>query len=89
MALSREQVVTVVLAAVLMGALLMLVNKTKLGRAMRATAENHRVAGLMGVDVNAVISVTFIIGSALAAIAGVLLAACTASHPTAWARFRG
>jgi branched-chain amino acid transport system permease protein len=53
---------------------MLLVNKTKLGRAMRATAENHRVAGLMGVDANAIIAVTFIIGSALAAVAGVMYA---------------
>jgi branched-chain amino acid transport system permease protein len=70
---SPVQLAAVILSAVLMAALLLLVNKTKLGRAMRATAENHRVAALMGVDVNAVISATFIIGSALAAIAGVML----------------
>jgi branched-chain amino acid transport system permease protein len=71
--LSPVQVVTVVLSALLMTGLLLLVNRTKLGRAMRATAENHRVAGLMGVDTNAVISATFLIGSALAAVAGIML----------------
>ena len=45
---SPVQVATVVLSALLMIGLLLLVNRTKLGRAMRATAENHRVAGLMG-----------------------------------------
>jgi branched-chain amino acid transport system permease protein len=70
---SPVQVATVVLSAVLMAGLLVLVNRTKLGRAMRATAENHRVAGLMGVDTNAVISATFLIGSALAAVAGIML----------------
>src|SRR5437764_1210633 len=55
--------------------LMYLVNKTKLGRAMRATAENPRVAGLMGVRPDMVISATFIIGAALAALAGVMYAA--------------
>jgi branched-chain amino acid transport system permease protein len=70
---SPVQLATVVLSAPLMVGLLLLVNRTKLGRAMRATAENHRVAGLMGVDTNAVISATFLIGSALAVVAGVML----------------
>ena len=52
-----------------------LVNRTKLGRAMRATAENPRVAALMGVKPDTVISATFIIGAALAALAGVMYAA--------------
>lgn len=59
-------------SALLMTGLVLLVNRTSLGRAMRATAENHRVAGLMGVDTNRIISITFIIGSALAAVAGVM-----------------
>ena len=60
---------------VLVIGLMTLVNKSKLGRAMRATAENPRVAGLMGVDPNFVIMVTFAIGASLAAVAGVMLAA--------------
>ena len=59
---------------VLLG-LMYLVNRTKLGRAMRATAENPRVAALMGVKPDMVISATFIIGAALAAVAGVMWAA--------------
>jgi branched-chain amino acid transport system permease protein len=55
--------------------LMWLVNRTKLGRAMRATAENPRVAALMGVRPDMVISATFIIGAALAALAGVMWAA--------------
>jgi branched-chain amino acid transport system permease protein len=62
---------TVALLAVLMW----LVNRTKLGRAMRATAENPRVAALMGVRPDMVISATFIIGAALAAVAGIMWAA--------------
>jgi branched-chain amino acid transport system permease protein len=50
-----------------------LVHFTRLGRAMRATAENPVVAGLMGVNINRIISATFVIGSALAAIAGILV----------------
>jgi branched-chain amino acid transport system permease protein len=53
----------------------LLINRSKLGRAMRATAENPRVAGLMGVDANKVIVATFAIGAALAALAGVMIAA--------------
>ena len=52
-----------------------LVNATRLGRAMRATAENPRVAALMGVRPDRVISATFVIGAVLAALAGVMWAA--------------
>ncbi len=62
-------------AAAIMGGLTLLVNRTKLGRAMRATAENPAVAGLMGVNVNVIISVTFVIGAALGAVAGVMVSA--------------
>jgi branched-chain amino acid transport system permease protein len=63
------------LTVVILAGLLYLVNHTKLGRAMRATAENPRVAALMGVRPDMVISATFIIGAALAAVAGVMWAA--------------
>ena len=63
------------LTAVVLASLMYLVNRTKLGRAMRATAENPRVASLMGVRPDMVISATFIIGAALAAVAGVMWAA--------------
>jgi len=69
------QVLIVVLAALIMAALILLVNTTRIGRAMRATAENPDIAGLMGVDVNQIISITFVIGSALAAVAGVMMSA--------------
>ncbi len=70
------------LTAVSLAVLMYLVNYTKLGRAMRATAENPRVAGLMGVKPDMVISATFIIGAVLAAIAGIMWAANygTAQH---------
>ena len=69
------QMVILFLTVVIMAGLVMLVNRTRLGRAMRATAQAPAVAQLMGVNVNAVISATFIIGSALAAIAGVMVSA--------------
>jgi branched-chain amino acid transport system permease protein len=67
------QLFIVAVSCVLMAGLLVLVNKTRLGRAMRATAQDATVAGLMGVDINRVISITFVIGSALAAVAGILV----------------
>jgi len=68
------QITIVIASAIIMAALILLVTKTKLGRAMRATAENHRVAALMGVDTNMIIALTFVIGAALAAVAGVMYA---------------
>jgi len=59
----------------LLVAMIWLVNHTRLGRAMRATAENPRVAALMGVRPDMVISATFVIGAVLAAIAGIMWAA--------------
>lgn len=73
--ISQTQILLLVLATLAMVGLVLLVEKTKMGRAMRATAENPRVAGLMGVDSNKVIVATFAIGAALAAIAGVMWAA--------------
>ena len=70
--ITPTQVMLLVLAAVCMVALVLLVEKTKMGRAMRATAENPRIAGLMGVDANRVIVVTFAVGATLAAVAGVM-----------------
>jgi branched-chain amino acid transport system permease protein len=57
----------------MMGLLLLLVYRTKLGVAMRATAQNQAVAGLMGIDINRVISLTFVIGAGLGAVAGVMV----------------
>jgi len=69
------QILIVVLAITLMGALLLLVHRTRLGRAMRATAQSPELAGLMGINPNTVISFTFIIGAALGAVAGVMVSA--------------
>ncbi|MGH8808308.1 MAG: branched-chain amino acid ABC transporter permease [Noviherbaspirillum sp.] len=70
--ISQTQVMLLVLATAAMIGLVLLVERTRMGRAMRATAENPRVAGLMGVDSNKVIVMTFAIGAALAAVAGVM-----------------
>ncbi len=80
--INTVQIIILVTTAVVLAGLMYLVNYTKLGRAMRATAENPRVAGLMGVRPDMVISATFVIGAALAAIAGVMWAANygSASH---------
>jgi branched-chain amino acid transport system permease protein len=73
--ISIVQIMILGLTAAILAALMYLVNKTKLGRAMRATAENPRVAALMGVRPDMVISATFIIGAMLAAVAGIMWAA--------------
>ncbi len=69
------QILILVFTALTLFGLMYLVNRTKLGRAMRATAENPRVAALMGVKPDLVISATFVIGAVLAALAGVMYAA--------------
>lgn len=67
-------IVTVVLALAVMTGLWLLVEYTRLGRGMRAVAENPRVATLMGVNPNAIITLTFAIGGVFAALAGVMMA---------------
>ncbi len=73
--ITELQVIIVAVAMLMMGGLLLLINRTRLGRAMRATAENPAIAQLMGVNINQIISLTFIIGSALAAVAGLMVSA--------------
>ena len=77
--ISSETILTVLANIVIMIALTLFTGKTKIGKAMRAVSEDKGAAELMGINVNATISMTFAIGSALAAIAGVLL--CSA-YPT-------
>lgn len=72
-------IVTIVVCIVIMIALMLFINKTKMGQAMLAVSEDKGAAQLMGINVNGTISMTFAIGSALAAIAGILL--CSA-YPT-------
>ena len=71
--ITDEAIVTVIACVVIMIALTLFTSRTKMGKAMRAVSEDQGAARLMGVDVNQTISLTFAIGSALAAIAGVLL----------------
>ncbi len=80
--ITPTQIMILGFTAVSLAILMWLVNFTKLGRAMRATAENPSVAALMGVKPDMVISATFIIGAVLAAIAGVMYASNygTAQH---------
>jgi branched-chain amino acid transport system permease protein len=72
--ISSSEIVIVVTTIVVMVLLTFLIRFTKIGKAMRATAQDRQMAMLVGVDVNRVISVTFIVGSATAAIGGVLIA---------------
>ena len=70
--LTGESVVTLGVTIIIMIGLTLFINKTKLGKAMLAVSEDKGAAQLMGIDVNRTISITFAIGSALAAVAGVL-----------------
>jgi len=71
--ITGETTVTIILCIVIMTALTIFVSKTKAGQAMLAVSEDKGAASLMGINVNATIALTFAIGSALAAVAGVLL----------------
>ena len=73
LSISSVTIVTIVTCIIIMIGLTTFINKTKIGQAMLAVSEDKGAATLMGIDVNRTISVTFAIGSALAAIAGVLL----------------
>lgn len=79
LSISGETVVTIIVAIVIMIVLMLFIKKTKAGQAMLAVSEDKGAAELMGINVNATITLTFAIGSALAAIAGALL--CSA-YPT-------
>jgi branched-chain amino acid transport system permease protein len=70
--ISSVQIFILAVAIAAMAGLWLFIERTKLGRAIRATAENHETAALLGVDVNRVVLVTFVIGSGIAGIAGVL-----------------
>ncbi len=72
--LAPKQLLILIVAALVMTGLLILINRSRLGRAMRAVSENPQFASLMGVNPDRVITATFIMGAALAAIAGVLVA---------------
>jgi branched-chain amino acid transport system permease protein len=71
--ITNVQIVIILGSVLMMAGLLLLVYRTKLGIAMRATSQNQQVAGLMGIDINRVIALTFVIGAALGAVAGVMV----------------
>ena len=71
--ISGETIVTIIVCVIIMIALMLFIRKSKAGQAMRAVSEDKGAAQLMGINVNGTIALTFAIGSALAAIAGVLL----------------
>ena len=73
--ITEVQIAIIIIAITVMAGLMLLVHRTRLGRAMRAVAENQTAASLMGVNVNKIISITFMLGSALAAIAGIMVSA--------------
>jgi branched-chain amino acid transport system permease protein len=70
--ISAKQIVIVVVTAVLLTIFWYLVNKTALGRAQRACEQDRKMAALLGIDVDRTISITFIMGASLAAVAGTL-----------------
>jgi branched-chain amino acid transport system permease protein len=72
--LAPKQILILVVATLSMTILLLVIHRTRLGRAMRAVSENPKIAALMGVNPDRVITATFMMGAALAAIAGVLVA---------------
>jgi branched-chain amino acid transport system permease protein len=71
--ISAVQIAIILMSLGMMAGLTLVVYRTRLGVAMRATSENPQVAGLMGVNINRVISLTFVIGAALGAVAGVMV----------------
>lgn len=70
--ISGETLVTVIVCLIIMVSLMLFINKSKVGQAMLAVSEDKGAAQLMGINVNSTIAITFAIGSALAAVAGVL-----------------
>lgn len=77
-----NQLMILAVGLIMMTGLKLFVDRSKLGKAMRATSQNQPVAALMGINVNLIISLTFAIGSALAAVAGVLMALEFKVYPT-------
>ncbi len=71
--ITNVQIAIILTSVLMMAGLLALVYRTKLGVAMRATSQNQQVAGLMGININTVIALTFVIGAALGAVAGVMV----------------
>ena len=71
--ITNVQIAIIVISVAMMAGLTFLVYRTRFGIAMRATAQNQAVAGLMGIDINRVIALTFVIAGALGSVAGVMV----------------
>ncbi|TAK72743.1 MAG: branched-chain amino acid ABC transporter permease [Betaproteobacteria bacterium] len=71
--ITGAQIAIILTSVLMMGGLTLMVYRTKLGIAMRATSQNPQVAGLMGIDIDRIIAFTFIVGAALGAVAGVMV----------------
>jgi branched-chain amino acid transport system permease protein len=72
--ITNIQIGIIFISVAMMAGLAWMIYRTRLGAAMRATAQNAQVAGLMGIDANRIIAMTFVIGAGLAAVAGVMVA---------------
>ncbi|OGA24268.1 MAG: ABC transporter permease [Betaproteobacteria bacterium RIFCSPLOWO2_02_FULL_65_24] len=72
--ITNVQIGVIGISVLMMAGLALLIYRTRLGTAMRATAQNAPVASLMGIDANRIVAVTFLIGAAMAAVAGVMVA---------------
>jgi branched-chain amino acid transport system permease protein len=72
--ITNIQIFIVLLSAAVMAGLAVMIYRTRMGAAMRATAQNAQVAGLMGIDANSIVAATFAIGAGLAAVAGIMVA---------------
>ena len=72
--ITNVQIAIIGISTLMMAGLALLIYRTRMGAAMRATAQNAAVAGLMGIDANRIIAATFVIGAGLAAVAGVMVA---------------
>ena len=80
--ITPNQIMILAVGLIMMTGLKLFIDRTKLGKAMRAASQNQSVASLMGINVNFIISLTFAIGSALAAVAGILTALEFKVYPT-------
>lgn len=80
--ITPDQIMILVTGIIMMSGLKLFIDRTRLGKAMRAASQNQAVASLMGINVNFIISLTFAIGSALAAVAGILTALEFKVYPT-------
>ncbi len=72
--ISWEEVMNVLLAGLVVGALQLFISRTRLGWAMQAVAQNRTLAAVLGIDVSRLVTLTFVLNAALAAVAAILIA---------------